>query len=50
PWASDFEERPATGAPPTLLDAAEELTLEPVFAVGAELEPSPLLRVSGDIR
>jgi len=50
PWASDFEERPATGAPRTLLDAAEELTLKPVFAVGAELEPSPLLRLSGDIR
>lgn len=47
---SDFEEQPASGAPRELLDAVDELTLEPVFAAGVELEPSPLLRLSGDIR
>lgn len=47
---SDFEEQPASGAPQELLDAAADLTLEPVFAVGVELEPSSLLRLSGDIR
>lgn len=47
---SSFEEQPASGAPQALLDAADELTLKPVFAAGVELEPSPLLRLSGDIR
>lgn len=47
---SDFEERPASEAPQELLDTVEELTLQPVFAAGVQLEPSPLLRLSGDIR
>lgn len=48
--ASDFEERAATDAPQTVLDAVEELKPKPVFAVGVELEPSPILRLTGDIR
>lgn len=47
---SNFDELPADGAPQLLLTAAEELTLKPVFAVGVQLEPSSLLRVSADLR
>jgi len=47
---SDFDEQPADGAPQSLLDAAEDLTLEPVFAVGVQLEPTSLLRLTADIR
>lgn len=47
---SDFEERAATDAPQTVLDAVEELTPKPVFAAGVELEPSAVLRLTGDMR
>lgn len=47
---SNFEELPASGAPRTLLDAADELTLKPVFAVGASMSPTPVLLVEADIR
>ncbi len=48
--SSDFEERAATDAPRSVLDAVEELKPKPVFAAGVELEPSPILRLTGDIR
>jgi hypothetical protein len=47
---SDFEERAATDAPQTVLDAVEEMKPKPVFAAGVQLEPSPILRLTGDIR
>ena len=47
---SNFDELPAEGAPDVLLTAAEEATLKPVFAVGVQLEPTSLLRVSADLR
>lgn len=47
---SDFEERPADGAPQSLLAAAEELTLDPVYSVGVQLDASSLLRLTADIR
>ena len=47
---SDFEDRPASEAPASLLAAADELTLDPVFAVGVQLRPSSVLRLSGDLR
>lgn len=47
---SDFDEQPASGAPQVLLDAAEELTLKPAFAVGVEMSPTSLVRLQADIR
>lgn len=47
---SNFDEFPADGAPQVLLSAAEELTLKPAFAVGVQLEATPLLRVTADLR
>ncbi|MDX1493292.1 MAG: DUF5723 family protein [Longimicrobiales bacterium] len=47
---SDFDKLPADGAPQELLDAADELTLKPVYAVGVQVEPTSLLMISADIR
>lgn len=47
---SDFEELPASEAPRSLLDAVDDLTLEPVFAVGIEMSPDPLWRLQADVR
>lgn len=47
---SNFDELPADGAPQELLDAAEELTLKPVYSVGIQVEPTSLLMISADIR
>lgn len=47
---SDFEEQPASGAPRVLLDAVEELTPKPVFAVGVEMSPTSIVRLQADIR
>ncbi|NNF14423.1 MAG: conjugal transfer protein TraF [Gemmatimonadetes bacterium] len=47
---SNFDEFPADGAPQVLLTAAEELTLKPVFAAGVQLQATPLVRVTADLR
>jgi hypothetical protein len=47
---SDFDEQPASAAPASVLDVVASRTIEPVFAVGAEWRPTPLLRLQGDIR
>ena len=48
--ASDFDERPASTAPASVLDVVAGRTIEPILSVGAEWRPSSLLRVQGDIR
>jgi hypothetical protein len=47
--SSDFEEQPLDGAPPELLDMVDQLTLKPVFSVGAEID-LPMIRLQADIR
>jgi len=47
---SDFDEQPASAAPASLLDLVDDRTIKPVIAVGAEFQPSSLLKVQGDIR
>ena len=47
---TDFDERPASTAPASLLEAAADLTIRPVLSVGAQWQPSSLLRLHGDIR
>ncbi len=46
----DFEERPAAEAPAELLAELDELTLKPVYSIGAELQTSSVLRLSADVR
>jgi hypothetical protein len=47
---TDFDERPVSEAPASLLELAADRTIKPVLAVGAEWRPSSLVRVQGDIR
>jgi len=47
---SDFDRQPAANAPGLLRDAAADLKLKPVFAAGAEIQASSLLRVEADVR
>ena len=47
---TDFDERPISEAPASLLEIAADRTIKPVLAVGAEWRPSSLLRLQGDIR
>lgn len=46
---SDFDEQPAENAPQDILDMVDELTLRPVYSVGAEID-LPLVRLQADIR
>ena len=47
---SDFDSRPAVGAPPILLDAVDELRFRPSISLGASLSVSENLRVIGELR
>lgn len=47
---SDFDERPASEAPADLLAEVAEATIKPVFSAGIQLEMSPQLSVTADLR
>jgi hypothetical protein len=47
---SNFDEQPASAAPAAFLQQAGAQKLKPVFAVGAEITPSSLLKIEADVR
>lgn len=48
--SSDFDEQPAASAPRSILDAVGQMTPRPVYSVGLEVSPSPMLRLQADLR
>ena len=47
---TDFDERPVSEAPASLLDLAADRTIKPVLSVGAAWQPGSLIRLQADVR